>query len=202
MLNSIFQCKSSKFYKQLKKQWEWELRFWLKYLHLHLSKHRQKHCRASPYWAVHKWCHHFRRISIVFTSDHSYIKSKQCTHNTWLVWSETRQKWWRYLWTAPNIASLINTASLLRKVNPRCGWQEWHWYLPQVDPRYLDMYLIPLIQWLGWFLKIVAISLNATLPNFSGNSRSTGISQFRAGKTRSKRPRSHFLSTGHLLPYM
>ena len=34
------------------------------------------------------------------------------------------------------------------------------------------------------------------------NSRSTGISQLRAGKTRSKRPRSHWLSTVHLLPYM
>ena len=34
-------------------------------------------------------------------------------------------------------------------------------------------------------------------PIFAGNSRSTGISQLRAGKTRSKRPRSHFLSTGH-----
>ena len=39
-------------------------------------------------------------------------------------------------------------------------------------------------------------------PILAGNSRSTGISQLRAGKTRSKRPRSHFLSTGHLLPYM
>ena len=39
------------------------------------------------------------------------------------------------------------------------------------------------------------------LPIFAGNSRSTSISQLRAGKTRSKRPRSHFLSTGHLLPY-
>ena len=39
-------------------------------------------------------------------------------------------------------------------------------------------------------------------PIFAGNSRSTGISQLRAGKTLSKRPRSHFLSTGHLLPYM
>ena len=37
---------------------------------------------------------------------------------------------------------------------------------------------------------------------FAGNSRSTGISQIRAGKTRSKRPRSHCLSTVHLLPYM
>ena len=40
------------------------------------------------------------------------------------------------------------------------------------------------------------------LPIFAGNSRSTGISQLRAGKTRSKRPRSHWLSTMHLLPYM
>ena len=40
------------------------------------------------------------------------------------------------------------------------------------------------------------------LPIFAGNSRSTGISQLRAGKTRSKRPRSHWLSTVHLLPYM
>ena len=40
------------------------------------------------------------------------------------------------------------------------------------------------------------------LPIFAGNSRFTGISQLRAGKTRSKRPRSHCLSTGHLLPYM
>ena len=39
------------------------------------------------------------------------------------------------------------------------------------------------------------------LPIFAGNSRFTGISQLRAGKTRSKRPRSHCLSTGHLLPY-
>ena len=39
-------------------------------------------------------------------------------------------------------------------------------------------------------------------PIFAGNSRSTGISQLRAGKTRSKRPRSHWLSTVHLLPYM
>ena len=42
----------------------------------------------------------------------------------------------------------------------------------------------------------------AHCPIFSGNSRFTGISQLRAGKTRSKRPRSHCLSTGHLLPYM
>ena len=39
-------------------------------------------------------------------------------------------------------------------------------------------------------------------PIFAGNSRSTGISQLRAGKTRSKRPRSHCLSTRPLLPYM
>ena len=39
-------------------------------------------------------------------------------------------------------------------------------------------------------------------PNFAGNSLSTGISQLRSGKTRSKRPRSHWLSTMHLLPYM
>ena len=39
-------------------------------------------------------------------------------------------------------------------------------------------------------------------PILAGNSRSTGISQLRAGKTRSKRPRSHCLSTVHLLPYM
>ena len=45
---------------------------------------------------------------------------------------------------------------------------------------------------------------------FDGNSRSTGISQLQAGKTRSKQPRktrskqprSHCLSTRHLLPYM
>ena len=37
---------------------------------------------------------------------------------------------------------------------------------------------------------------------FAGNSRSTGISQLRSGKTRSKRPLSHCLSTVHLLPYM
>ena len=37
---------------------------------------------------------------------------------------------------------------------------------------------------------------------FAGSLRSTGISQLRAGKTRSKRPRSHWLSTVHLLPYM
>ena len=35
-------------------------------------------------------------------------------------------------------------------------------------------------------------------PIFAGNSRSTGISQLRAGKTRSKRPRSHCLSTLHI----
>ena len=40
------------------------------------------------------------------------------------------------------------------------------------------------------------------LPIFAGNSHFTGISQLRAGKTRSKRPRSHWLSTVHLLPYM
>ena len=39
-------------------------------------------------------------------------------------------------------------------------------------------------------------------PIFAGNSHFTGISQLRAGKTRSKRPRSHWLSTVHLLPYM
>ena len=37
---------------------------------------------------------------------------------------------------------------------------------------------------------------------FAGNSRFSGISQLRAGKTRSKQPRSHCLSTVHLLPYM
>ena len=40
------------------------------------------------------------------------------------------------------------------------------------------------------------------LPIFAGNSRFTGVSQLRAGKTGSKGPRSHCLSTGHLLPYM
>ena len=39
-------------------------------------------------------------------------------------------------------------------------------------------------------------------PIFAGNLRSTGISQLQRGKTRSKRPRSHCLSTVHLLPYM
>ena len=39
-------------------------------------------------------------------------------------------------------------------------------------------------------------------PSFAGNSLSTGISQLWAGKTRSKQPRSHWLSTAHLLPYM
>ena len=39
-------------------------------------------------------------------------------------------------------------------------------------------------------------------PIFAGNLRFTGISQLRAGKTRTKRPRSHCLSTVHLLPYM
>ena len=39
-------------------------------------------------------------------------------------------------------------------------------------------------------------------PIFARNSRSTGISKLRAGKTRSKRPRSHCLSKGHLFPYM
>merc|ERR1712004_860455 len=39
-------------------------------------------------------------------------------------------------------------------------------------------------------------------PIFAGNSRFTGISQLRAGKTRSKRPHTHCLSTVHLLPYM
>ena len=38
-------------------------------------------------------------------------------------------------------------------------------------------------------------------PIFAGNSRSTRISQLRAGKTRSKRSHTHFLSTGHLLPH-
>ena len=40
------------------------------------------------------------------------------------------------------------------------------------------------------------------LPIFAGNSHFTGISQLRAGKTRSKRPCSHWLSTRHFLPYM
>ena len=40
------------------------------------------------------------------------------------------------------------------------------------------------------------------LPIFAGNSHFTGISQLRAGKTRAKRPRSHCLSTMHLLPYI
>ena len=40
------------------------------------------------------------------------------------------------------------------------------------------------------------------LPIFAGNLHFTGISQLRAGKTRSKRPRSHWLSTMHLLPCM
>ena len=39
-------------------------------------------------------------------------------------------------------------------------------------------------------------------PIFAGNSRLTGISQLGAGKTRSKRPHSHCLSTGHLLANM
>ena len=38
------------------------------------------------------------------------------------------------------------------------------------------------------------------LPIFAGNSHFTGISQLRAGKTRSKRPRSHWLSTRHFFP--
>ena len=39
-------------------------------------------------------------------------------------------------------------------------------------------------------------------PNFAGSSRSTGISQLRAGKTLSKRARSHFSSTRRLFPYV
>ena len=35
-----------------------------------------------------------------FTSDHPSIESMQWTFNRWVVWSETRQKWWRHLWTA------------------------------------------------------------------------------------------------------
>ena len=49
------------------------------------------------------------------------------------------------------------------------------------------------------FFKVV---LGLHCSSFAGNSRSTGISQLQAGKTLSKRPCSHFLSTGHLLPYM
>ena len=50
--------------------------------------------------------------------------------------------------------------------------------------------------------KLWPLSFFQHLPIFAGNSRSTVISQLRAGKTRSKRPRSHWLSTVHLLPYM
>ena len=52
------------------------------------------------------------------------------------------------------------------------------------------------------FCKLWPKGFGEHRPIFAGNSRSTGISQLRAGKTRSKRPRSHCLSTGHLLPYM
>ena len=58
---------------------------------------------------------------------------------------------------------------------------------------YFDIYEIPLIQWPGLILKI-AVSVNA------GNSRSTGISQLRAGKTLSKKARSHFLSQRRFSP--
>ena len=50
---------------------------------------------------VHKWRHHFRQVSTVFTSDHPCIERIQCTLNTWVVWSITHQKWWGHLWTAP-----------------------------------------------------------------------------------------------------
>ena len=43
---------------------------------------------------------------------------------------------------------------------------------------------------------------NSNLPSFAGNSRSTSISQLRAGKTRSKRARSHFSSKRRLFPYI
>ena len=49
---------------------------------------------------------------------------------------------------------------------------------------------------------IIFLSCGKHRPHFVGNSHSTGISQLRAGKTQSKRPRSHCLSTMHLLPYM
>ena len=40
-------------------------------------------------------------VFTVFTSDHLCIESIQWTLNTWVVWSETRRKWCRYLWRAP-----------------------------------------------------------------------------------------------------
>ena len=50
--------------------------------------------------AVHKWLDHFQRASTVFTSDHRSIESMQWTFDRWVVWSKTRQKWWRNLWRA------------------------------------------------------------------------------------------------------
>ena len=55
----------------------------------------------------------FWRVSTVFTSDHPCFERKQCTLNTWLVWSKTRRKWWRHLWTAPNAIININQTSFL-----------------------------------------------------------------------------------------
>ena len=43
--------------------------------------------------------HHFQWVSTYFTSDHPCIESTQCTLNTQVVWSKTRQKWRRHLWT-------------------------------------------------------------------------------------------------------
>ena len=61
---------------------------------------------------------------------------------------------------------------------------------------------VPSPKWGRGWSKLWPANFLEHLPIFAGNSRSTGISQLRAGKTRSKRPRSHCLSTGHLLPYM
>ena len=61
---------------------------------------------------------------------------------------------------------------------------------------------VPSPKWGRGWSKLWPANFLEHLPIFAGNSRFTGISQLRAGKTRSKQPRSHCLSTVHLLPYM
>ena len=58
-----------------------------------------KWCHDPRQGAVHKWRHHFWRISTVLPSDHPpCIKSTLYTLNTLVVWSKTS----RHLWIAPN----------------------------------------------------------------------------------------------------
>ena len=63
-------------------------------------------------------------VFTVFTSDHLCIDSIQCTLITWVVWSETRRKWWRHLWTASK-AKDVNMVSQQKQTPFLRSWGPW-----------------------------------------------------------------------------